>query len=133
MSDVDPESELQRSSRDFLGALAALEVMEREKQEMAPDDPARVGLAIDIEELTLGLLGRSQYQTRLAAQSQQEAAPEPRPVHIVLRDWRDAERRLREAALAVRRIALESTGFEEEYRRSVARVEQRQGDAASLA
>ena len=123
MADTSAEDELQRSSEEFLGALHALQVMEREKRSLAPDDPRRQRLVIDIEELTLGLLGRSQYQTQLAAESAGGEPAMPRQVQLVLADWRDAERRLREAHVAVRRVSLESTRFQDEYRRSVAHVE----------
>jgi hypothetical protein len=122
MAKTDTETELQRSSQEFLRALMALQVMELEKQALDNDDPKRVGLAIDIEELTLGLLGRSQYQTRLAADLQGAVLAEPRHTPKVLSDWREAERRLREASRSVRRIALEATDLREEYQRSITRA-----------
>jgi hypothetical protein len=123
MADTTAEDELQRSSDEFLMALEALRAMEQEKRAMESDDPRRQGLAIDIEELSLGLLGRSQYQTQLVGEAAPDGTVAPRPAHSVLDDWRDAERRLREAHVAVRRVSLESTRFQDEYRRSIAHVE----------
>jgi hypothetical protein len=123
MSEPTLESELQRLSEEFLGALDALRAMEQQKRALEVGDPLRHGLAIDIEELALGLLGRSQYQTLLTAEQMDGTPPEPRHAHVALDDWRAAERRLREANLAARRAALETVRFHEEYHRSVARVE----------
>ena len=125
MTDTPIEIEMVRASDEFLGALTALRTMEEEKRTLAGDDARRVGLAIDIEELALGLLGRSQYQTRLAEEAQRGSPESPRRASAVLGDWRDAERRLREAHLAVRRIGLESVRLQEEYRRSIDQVEAR--------
>ena len=116
------EAELQRSSQEFLNALDALRLMEQEKRALEPGDPLRLGLAIDIEELALGVLGRSQYQTRLTAEQSDGTAVLPRHAHVALQDWRAAERRLRDASLVARRAALESVRFQEEYRRSVAQA-----------
>jgi hypothetical protein len=96
MSQTHTKTELQRSSEQFLRALMALQVKELEKQAL-DDDPRRIGLGIDIEELTLGLLGRSQYQPRLAADLQGAVLAEPRHTPKMLSDWRVAERRLRKS------------------------------------
>lgn len=122
MTDTPIESEMLQASDEFLQAVTALRAMEEEKRTLGPDDPTRLGLAVDIEELALGLLGRSQYQTRLAEEAQRGGGSEPRRAHLVLVDWRDAERRLRDAYIAVRRTGLEVARFQDEYRRSVERA-----------
>ena len=122
MTDTTTEPEMLRASDEFLGSLVVLQGMEVQKRALAPDDPQRHGLAVDIEELSLSLLGRSQYQTRLAAGAAPENGVAPRQAHLVLADWQDAERRLRDAHLAVRRIGFESTAYQDEYRQSIVRV-----------
>jgi len=120
MTDRPIEREMLEASDEFLSALAALRAMEEEKRALTPEDTRRIGLAIDIEELSLGLLARSQYQTRLAEEALNGPLTDPRRANTVLVDWREAERRLRDAHLSVRRIGLESARLQDEYRRSVA-------------
>ena len=57
----------------------------------------------------MDLLGRSEYQTRLtAAQAPPSEAP-IRPLHHVLADWRDAERRMEAAHGVLRGIVAEES------------------------
>jgi hypothetical protein len=113
------ELELQRSSGEFLERVNAMRELEMEKRALPAADPRRPELASRIEGMALDLMGRSQYQTRLT-EAQAERIPAPvRPLHVVLTDWREAERRLKDAHEAVWRTAGESRRFGEEYQRNL--------------
>jgi hypothetical protein len=128
MADGTLEGEFARTSDDFMGDLDRLRELEREKRSMAPGDPARTEIAVRIEEATLDLFGRSQFQTHLAQASEQPDGQERRSNQLVLRDWRDAEARLREAQAVLRGIAAETAGYREEYLRNVDDLERSSED-----
>jgi len=113
------EAELQRSSGEFLEHVDEMRALEMEKRELPPEDGRRPELAVRIEAMAMDLFGRSQYQTRLTtAQAEPVAAP-IRPLHTVLADWRDADRRLRAAHEVARSIAAEGKSFQDEYHRNL--------------
>ncbi len=112
------EAEFQRSSQEFLRGVELIAELERQKRDLPRQDAQRLELADRIEGVAVDLLGRSQYQSRLVT-TQANLPPGPkRPTHEILRDWRDAERRLHQAHDAVRAIVSESAGFQDEYRRT---------------
>jgi hypothetical protein len=122
MPDLVLEAELVRCSDEYLGALAKLQVMELEKRALSPGQPRRQGMAVEIEELTLLALGRSQYQTRLTSEETRGGSIPPRQAPEALDAWRAAERLLRDAQLAVRRTSVEAGRAQDEYHRSVVRA-----------
>jgi hypothetical protein len=119
MTDLNAEAELQRTSEEFLRSLDEVARLEERKTALDPDDPRRQALAREVEERTLALLARSQQQTDLVEAAAPDVLTPPRRPHLVLADWRAAERRVHEALLAAKRASLESAAFLEEYRRSV--------------
>jgi hypothetical protein len=111
--DPSVDERLYRSSATFLETLASLTVLEREKQTLAASDPRRAGLVRYIDEVTIGLLLRSQHEMRLLAEAAGPPSHDPRPAHIARTDWQDAERQLREAVRMLRRLALACDGYNE--------------------
>jgi hypothetical protein len=116
------EEELARSSLAFLTEVERLAGLERRKRDMAPDDPARPGLAREIEDVTAGLLGMGRYQTRLIELEAQRQGiglvAEPRKASVVIEEWRQAERDLFEARRAMERASDATHRLREEHRRS---------------
>ena len=103
-------SALRATSDALLADLAALEELEREKRGLEPDDPELVVKARKVEAIARRLLGASVKQRELTAVVNDMASsghPDtprgaidatPREIHQILADWRDAERRARDAA-----------------------------------
>jgi hypothetical protein len=89
--------------------LEQLEELEREKRQLSPEDPRLVKIAGEVEVLALRVLGTTVRQRELAEDAHDLArqgspeAPEhsiagtPREIHVILAEWRDAERRATEA------------------------------------
>lgn len=106
----DAGSALRATSDALLRDLEQLAEIEREKGEMSPDDPRLVELAAEVETLALRVLGRTVRQRELTEEtgdlirSGSPGAPTdtiastPREIHLILAEWRDAERRATEAA-----------------------------------
>ena len=116
------ERELQRASREFLSELGRLEGMERRKQTMSARDEQRVPLAREIEDVTVGLVGMSRYQTRLIELTEQAAGGPQRAARMpaeILADWRAAERELRDARAAMERATDLADALRDEHRRSL--------------
>jgi hypothetical protein len=102
-------SALRATSDELIQDLERLASLEREKRQMTPDDPRMVAVASEVEALALRVLGRSVRQRQLTedarddAQAGGTAAPQrsiaatPREIHMILAEWRDAERRASEA------------------------------------
>ena len=101
-------SALRATSDALLADLQALEELERQKRELEPDDPKMLETARRVETIARRLLGQSVRQRELSAVASDLAAtghPEtprsieatPREIHQILADWRDAERRARDA------------------------------------
>jgi hypothetical protein len=106
------EPNLHEVSDAVLANLDRLRALELEKRGLPLESPRLVELAIEIEELAAIVLGATDTQTDLAKEAVREArtggldpnatieemsAP-ARELHIVLDEWRDAERRLAEVA-----------------------------------
>jgi len=100
---------LRMTSDSLLDDLEALEALEEEKRNVALGSHRLVELATQIEELAhrvlAGALGQRQLsqEVQAAAATGQLADPESaiadtREIKLILADWRDAERRLAEAA-----------------------------------
>jgi hypothetical protein len=111
--------------------LQALEELERQKRELDPDDPQLVEAAKRVETIARRLLGQSVKQRELTSviremtDSGDPQAPEssieqtPREIHLILADWRAAERRARDAepgSAAAEAAAADLDRFREEYR-----------------
>jgi hypothetical protein len=107
---VDASRELRASSDALLDDLALLAGLEQEKRSLSPDSPRLVSLAEEIEQLAARVLGSSRRQRSLsetvndAAQAtgrRATTAPSmeetPREIHLILADWREAERQASEA------------------------------------
>lgn len=124
-------SALRATSDALLTDLEVLEQLEREKRELAPDDPALVEKARKVETIARRLLGQSVRQRELTATAtemaseghpdapSQSIAATPREIHLILADWRDAERRARDAAQGsgdAEAAAADLERFREEYR-----------------
>jgi hypothetical protein len=118
------EQELQRSSKQFLGEMGRIDVMERRKAKMSPRDDERLPLAHEIEDATIGLVGLSRYQTRLIELEKQsigeEGQPGRKPADI-LEEWRAAERVLRDARAAMEHASDIADGLREEHRNAIRR------------
>jgi hypothetical protein len=116
------EEELQRSSQDFLGELGRIEGLERRKQTMIQGDDQRVSLAREIEDMAIGLVGMSRYQTRLIEMAHQTGGGSEQPARKpaeILDEWRAAERDLRDARTALERATDIADGLRDEHRRSL--------------
>jgi hypothetical protein len=107
VSDYQPKLErgLRVASDSLLATLDELYALEEEKRTVEPGTERFVTLAGRVESLAEALLGHSRQQERLARASEGEDAPEtrrideipPRAIHLVLAEWRAAERRLEAA------------------------------------
>jgi hypothetical protein len=103
-------SVLRATSDALIKDLERLGLLERQKREMPPDDPRLVELATEVEELALRVLGQSVRQRELTEDARQLVKAEspdapdrpinatPREIHAILADWREAERKVIEAA-----------------------------------
>ena len=124
-------SALRATSDALLADLEALEELERQKRGLQPDDPQLVNTARKVESIARRLLGQSVRQRELTAvandlaQSGHPDAPQgsiedsPREIHQILADWRDAERRARDAdqgSADARAAAADVERLREEYR-----------------
>jgi len=117
---LDPgEAELKRSSAEFLERVDAIRALEAEKRELVPDDPRRPELARRIEAMAMDLFGRSQYQSHLISAQARQEPPPVRPLHLILADWQDADRRLRVAHELTRGATAEAKLFRDEYERNL--------------
>jgi hypothetical protein len=104
---VDASKELRASSDSILDDLSLLAGLEQEKRALPPDSPELVTLAEEIERLAQRVLGSSRRQRSLTEQVNDDAhrasntlptiEETPREIHLILADWRDAERRASEA------------------------------------
>jgi hypothetical protein len=102
-------SALRATSDALLADLEALEELEREKRNLQPDDPQLVDHARKVESIARRLLGQSVRQRELTSVAsdmatsghpdtpRQTIEATPREIHQILADWRDAERRARDA------------------------------------
>ncbi len=100
-----PSDALRATSDELLRDLDVLAALEAEKRTLAPDDPRVAELATRIAEIAERLLGESVRQRELtvhasralgdpsADASSASIEDTPRPIHDILAEWRDAERR----------------------------------------
>ncbi len=126
------ERDLRLASDGLLASLDELYRLEDEKRTLTPGTPRFVELAGRVETLAQQVLGHSVRQGELAEQAealveQTDATPRviedvpPRPIHAILADWRQAERRASEAVPGSEdadRAATEITRLRDEYRRA---------------
>ncbi len=101
-------SALRATSDRLVADIEALEVLERRKRELAPGDPQLLDVAAAVEEIARRVLGSSVRQRELSEVAHELAADgapgaptaaiedTPREIHVILADWRQAERRARE-------------------------------------
>ena len=102
-------SALRATSDALIHDLERLALLEREKREMKPEDPLLVDLAAEVETLALRVLGQSVRQHELTENARElvegespdapskTVAATPRQIHMILADWREAERKAMEA------------------------------------
>ena len=102
-------SALRATSDALIHDLERLALLERAKREMSPEDTRLVDIAAEVEQLALRVLGQSVRQRELTEDARElvEAdAPEaptrpiaetPREIHMILAEWREAERKAVEA------------------------------------
>jgi hypothetical protein len=115
---ADMEAEFQRASGEFLRRLDHVRQLEVDKRATSPGDPRRPDLASHIEILVRELLTHSQYQTRLT-EAQQGMDPVTRPTHVILAEWRAAEREVEQAHTALREATGRSSVQQRQYQRSI--------------
>ena len=92
--------ELRLTSDNFLARVERLQALEEQKRELPPPETAE--MALEVEALTREILEWAEKQSALAAQvAIREGEDGPpiavvpaRELHIVLNEWRAAERRL---------------------------------------
>jgi hypothetical protein len=101
----DIGSRLRTTSDALLADLEQLEALEQQKRELEPGDPRVVELAAAVEEVARRVLGQTVRQREMASVARDlvevgsESAPDapieqtPREIHVILAEWRDAERR----------------------------------------
>lgn len=106
------EERLRLSTVAFLELLASIGDMERQKQALPAGDPGRVRLTDRMDGVMVELLLRSQREARLLAEAAGPPSRPPRPAHIALTDWEEAERQLRDAVRVLRRLAITTDGYE---------------------
>jgi hypothetical protein len=132
---VTIEPNLPAVSDALLANLDRLRALELEKRNLPVGSPRLIELATEIESLASSVLGSSDMQVDLAKEAVKEAragvidpdmtidemgAP-PREVHVVLEEWRDAERRLGEVGgdtPEALRIRADIEVLRDEYRRA---------------
>lgn len=129
------DADLRQASDRLLGQLTRLAELEGAKRDATPGTPEFVELSRQVEAVAAEVLGTSQQQTQLASATQVlrktgsnemptrpiSATPPVRDPHIVLSEWRDAERRLASAAPGSSDAELARADVErlrEEYRTS---------------
>jgi hypothetical protein len=107
---VSIEPNLSAVSDAMLANLDRLRRLELEKRTLPVGSPRLVDLATEIEELAVAVLGTSDTQVDLAKDAVRDAraglvdpnttieemAAAPRELHVILEEWRNAERRLAE-------------------------------------
>lgn len=124
-------SALRATSDRLLADIEALEVLEQRKRELTPGDPQLLDLASAVEDIARRVLGSSVRQRELSAVAHEVAATDPhapeatpiaetpREIHLILADWRNAERRARElpdGSPEAQAAQAEVDQFRDEYR-----------------
>lgn len=108
--DLELEQELRSTSDDVLTRLERLRELELKKRRLTPGSPRFVSIAADIEKLAASLLAKSAEQEQLGQQAAElrqatgvisrriEDVRPQREVAAILKEWREAERRLATAS-----------------------------------
>jgi len=128
-------TDLRSTSDALMRDLDVLAAIEDEKRTLAPGDPRLVELALRVEEIAHRVLsstvrqrhltevGQEQVETGVADASRPSIDETPRPIAVILAEWRAAERRVADAepgsADAAEARAL-SERYREEYRQALA-------------
>ena len=106
---MEIEQDLRFTSDEMLRALERLRELEERKRKLTPGTKSFLKLAEEVEQLAATVFDRTREQTLGADRSvalREQAGVEPRPIdevppirelHLILAEWRDAERRLTEA------------------------------------
>lgn len=132
---MDIRPQLRATSDALLVALDELRELEGQKRKLGPGTPKFAELAKQIETLAEEILRNSETEERLAQRSVElvedgrsdvaaqpiEAIAAPRDVHLILGEWRDAERRLAGATPGSRgweRATVDAERLRAEYRRA---------------
>lgn len=137
----DAGSALRATSDALLRDLELLASVEQKKRDMSPDDPQLVEVAAEVETLALRVLGRTVRQRELTEETRdlvRSGSPDApadtiastREIHVILAEWRDAERRAAEAAPGSAPAAaaeVEIHQLREEYRRAHENAVRRRG------
>lgn len=122
------DQELRITSDSFLALVERLQALEEQKRELPAEDAADI--AREVEELTKEVLAWAERQTDLAEKAAASpststgtpiAVVPPRPLHVVLEDWRSAERRLaseRPGTAGFESIRAEIDRLRDEYARA---------------
>ena len=120
---------LRATSDALLHDLERLFEIENEKRALSPDDPRLVPMSEEVAELAARLLDKSEMQKALSLRTEelvQRDHPDaptdpieatPREIHVILAEWRDAER-------AAARLAPDSP----EAHEAAARIERLRGE-----
>ncbi|HKG56575.1 MAG TPA: hypothetical protein VKA85_04965 [Candidatus Limnocylindrales bacterium] len=124
-------SALRATSDALLRDLERLGELEQRKREMSPDDERLVEVAAEVESIALRVLGGTIRQRELTERERDlvsDGSPDapadsiartPREIHVILAEWRDAERRATESAAGSPEAAaaeLEIDRLRSEYR-----------------
>jgi hypothetical protein len=96
------EEDLRVASDNFLTRVERLHALEEQKRELPPAETAE--LAREVEQLTREILEWATRQTDLAESVAADPDPDatpisttpPRPINLVLAEWRAAERRMQD-------------------------------------
>jgi hypothetical protein len=132
---VTIEPNLPAVSDALLANLDRLRALELEKRNLPVGSPRLIELATEIESLAAAVLGSSDMQVDLAKEAVKEAkagvidpdttieemGSAPRELHVVLEEWRDAERRLGEVGgetPEALRLRADIEVLRDEYRRA---------------
>jgi hypothetical protein len=116
------ETELSPSPGIVIDEIARISGLERRKLDLSAGDAERLALAQEIEDLTIRLVGLTRLQTRLIGSGSQIAgstAPELRPPAVILEEWTEAERLLRDVRTWMDSATDAADRLREEHSRSV--------------
>jgi hypothetical protein len=126
---LEPEGALKPISEQLLSELDELAAIEREKRNLDPADDRTVALAVRARQLAQRVLGASVVEEQIALTANQSAertpnpeslppAPDrPRPLHVILDEWREAERAMEAARTPEERqqLRLKTQSLRDEY------------------
>lgn len=100
------EFELRTTSDAFLARVERLHLLEEQKRSLTPGTPEMLAVTREVEELAAEVLKVASRQTELAELSAKRHGSNLRPItlvppremHVILAEWREAERSLAGAA-----------------------------------